>query len=291
MTEEKMLSFLENDKMLIDSAMSTALFAGSSEYDKIIEAMRYSALGGKRLRGVLTLEFAKMFSCEKEEAMPYAVGVECIQAYSLIHDDLPCMDDDDMRRGKASCHIAFGEANALLAGDALLTHAFTAISESDSAKNHPERAIKAVRILSSYAGFRGMVGGQVLDLEAAENEVDSETLSLIHKLKTGALIKAAALLGCCAAGADENLCALSEKYASEFGLAFQIIDDILDFDGNYETCELNSYVKVHGLEKAKSDALSHIKTAKIALSELFEKGYNTESFGDLLVYLENRMNK
>ncbi len=286
-----MLTFLNDDKMLIDEAMSTALFAGSSEYNKIVEAMRYSALGGKRLRGILTLEFAKMFGCETAEAMAYAVGVECIQAYSLIHDDLPCMDDDDMRRGKPSCHIAFGEANALLAGDALLTHAFTAISESDSAKNHPERAIKAVRILSGYAGFRGMVGGQVLDLEAAEKITDEKTLSLIHKLKTGALIRASALLGCSAAGADAELCALSEKYAKEFGLAFQIIDDILDFDGDYETCELNSYVKIHGLEKAGEDALSHIQNAKTALSELSEKGFDTTNLGDLLDYLVDRMNK
>ena len=286
-----MLTFLNDDKMLIDEAMSTALFAGSSEYNKIVEAMRYSALGGKRLRGILTLEFAKMFGCETAEAMAYAVGVECIQAYSLIHDDLPCMDDDDMRRGKPSCHIAFGEANALLAGDALLTHAFTAISESDSAKNHPERAIKAIRILSGYAGFRGMVGGQVLDLEAAEKVTDEKTLSLIHKLKTGALIRASALLGCSAAGADAELCALSEKYAKEFGLAFQIIDDILDFDGDYETCELNSYVKIHGLEKAGEDALSHIQNAKTALSELSEKGFDTTNLGDLLDYLVDRMNK
>ena len=286
-----MLTFLNDNKMLIDEAMSTALFAGSSEYNKIVEAMRYSALGGKRLRGILTLEFAKMFGCETAEAMAYAVGVECIQAYSLIHDDLPCMDDDDMRRGKPSCHIAFGEANALLAGDALLTHAFTAISESDSAKNHPERAIKAVRILSGYAGFRGMVGGQVLDLEAAEKVTDEKTLSLIHKLKTGALIRASALLGCSAAGADAELCALSEKYAKEFGLAFQIIDDILDFDGDYETCELNSYVKIHGLEKAGEDALSHIQNAKTALSELSEKGFDTTNLGDLLDYLVDRMNK
>ena len=289
--EDKMLTFLNDDKMLIDEAMSTALFAGSSEYNKIVEAMRYSALGGKRLRGILTLEFAKMFGCETAEAMAYAVGVECIQAYSLIHDDLPCMDDDDMRRGKPSCHIAFGEANALLAGDALLTHAFTAISESDSAKNHPERAIKAIRILSGYAGFRGMVGGQVLDLEAAEKVTDEKTLSLIHKLKTGALIRASALLGCSAAGADAELCALSEKYAKEFGLAFQIIDDILDFDGDYETCELNSYVKIHGLEKAGEDALSHIQNAKTALSELSEKGFDTTNLGDLLDYLVDRMNK
>ena len=258
------MSFLIDDKNIIDSAMSTELFSESSDYKLIVEAMRYSALGGKRLRGILTLEFAKMFGCNFDEAMPYAVAVECIQAYSLIHDDLPCMDNDDMRRRKPSCHIAFGEANALLAGDALLTHAFCAISKSSSAKNHPERAIKAINILSDLAGFRGMVGGQVLDLEAAEKEVDGKTLGLIHKLKTVALIKAAVLMGCFASGADEKLCEFAENYAENFGFAFQIIDDILDFDGNYETCELNSYVKVHGLEKArKTQWFTSIRQIKI----------------------------
>lgn len=283
------MSFLNDDKNLIDSAMSTELVSTAPEYDKIVEAMRYSALGGKRLRGILTLEFARMFGCGFEEAIPYAVAVECIQAYSLIHDDLPCMDDDDMRRGKPSCHIAFGEANALLAGDALLTHAFSAISESDSAKNHPDRAIKAVKILSGFAGFRGMVGGQVLDLEAAEKETDPKTILLIHKLKTGALIKAAVLMGCAAAGADPEICNLSEKYAAAFGFAFQIIDDILDFDGNYDTCELNSYVKIHGLEKAREDASFQIKTAEKILDTFGEKGFSSEKLRELLDFLVNRM--
>lgn len=283
------MSFLSDDKNLMDSAMSTALFSESSDYKLIVEAMRYSALGGKRLRGILTLEFAKMFGCDISEAMPYAAAVECIQAYSLIHDDLPCMDNDDMRRGKPSCHIAFGEANALLAGDALLTHAFSLISGSDSAKIHPERAVKAISVLSEYAGYRGMVGGQVLDLEAAEKVVDGKTLSLIHKLKTGALIRASVLIGCAAAGADVELSNLSEKYAENFGLAFQIIDDILDFDGNYETCELNSYVKVHGLEKAKEDALEHIRCAKSVLSELSDRNFQTKNFEELLEYLIKRM--
>ncbi len=284
-----MSSFLENDKKLIDSAMDETLVAESSDFNLIVEAMRYSALGGKRLRGILTLEFAKMFGLEYEEAMPYAVAVECIQAYSLIHDDLPCMDDDDMRRGKPSCHITFGEANALLAGDALLTHAFSAISKSSSAEKHPERAIKSINCLSYFAGFRGMVGGQVLDLEAAEKEVDGKTLWLIHKLKTGALIKSAVLMGCYAAGAEKGLCELSEKYAEEFGFAFQIIDDILDFDGNYDTCELNSYVKIHGIEKAREDAFAHIETANSVLSELNQKGFNTDNFKYLLDFLVKRM--
>lgn len=284
------MSFLIDDKNLIDSAMSRELASGSSEFDKIVEAMRYSALGGKRLRGILTLEFAKMFGCDFEESMPYAVAVECIQAYSLIHDDLPCMDNDDIRRGKPSCHVVFGEANALLAGDALLTHAFSAISESKSAEKCPERAIKAIKCLSGFAGFRGMVGGQVLDLEAAEKEVDGKTLGLIHMLKTCALIKASVLIGCYAAGAGKELCDLSEKYAENFGLAFQIIDDILDFDGNYDTCELNSYVKVHGLEKAREDASEYIKSAKNILSEFKEKGFVASNFEELLEFLIKRMN-
>ncbi|MBR3610698.1 MAG: polyprenyl synthetase family protein [Oscillospiraceae bacterium] len=281
--------FLEEDKKLIDSAMDKALSDSSEDYKVIVSAMRYSSLGGKRLRGALTLEFAEMFGCGKEEALPYALAVECIQAYSLIHDDLPCMDDDDMRRGKPSCHIAFGEANALLAGDALLTHAFSLISECESAKKHPERAVKAIKILSGYAGYKGMVGGQVLDLEAAENEVEGETLAKIHMLKTAALIKAAVLMGCAAAGVEHEFCILSEKYAEHFGLAFQIIDDILDFDGNYETCELNSYVKVHGIEKARENAAEHINSARNLLDEFERKRLKTENFGGLLDFLEKRM--
>ncbi len=281
--------FLENDKKIIDSAMDKALSDASEDYKVIVSAMRYSSLGGKRLRGALTIEFAGMFGCSKEEALPYALAVECIQAYSLIHDDLPCMDDDDMRRGKPSCHIAFGEANALLAGDALLTHAFSLISESESAEKHPERAIKAIKLLAGYAGYKGMVGGQVLDLEAAEKEVDGETLAKIHMLKTAALIKASVLMGCAAAGAKHELCVLSEKYAEHFGLAFQIIDDILDFDGNYDTCELNSYVKVHGLEKAREDARAHIDSAKKLLEEFEKNEFRTENFRGLLGFLEKRM--
>lgn len=283
------MAFLFDDKNIIDKAVEEQFCSSAYEYKKIIEAMRYSALDGKRLRGILTIEFARMFGCETEDVLPYSVAVECIQAYSLIHDDLPCMDDDDMRRGKPSCHIAFGEANALLAGDALLTHAFSSISESDSAKKYPDRAIKAIKVLSNLAGYRGMVGGQVLDLEAAKKEITPENIELIHKLKTCALIKAAVLMGCYVAGIDDELCKLCETYAEEFGIAFQIIDDILDFDGDYETCELNSYVKVHGLEKARKDALQHIDDAKNILLKLDENGLDTSNLNELLDFLVIRM--
>lgn len=248
-----MLSFLTDDKKIIDEGMSAALVSSCGEQDKIVEAMRYSALGGKRLRGVIVLEFAKMLGCKSEGALPYALGIECVQAYSLVHDDLPCMDNDDMRRGKPSCHIAFGESTAVLTGDALLTHAFSVITESEAAAAHPERAVKAVAKLANCAGYRGMVGGQVLDLAAAEKEVSAAELAAIHSLKTAALMKASAAMGCIAAGADEELCSLAESYAELFGLAFQMADDLLDFNGNYEECELNSYVKIHGEEKTRSD--------------------------------------
>ena len=261
-----MLSFLTDDKKIIDDGMEAALVSFCGAQDEIVEAMRYSALGGKRIRGILTIEFAKMLGCITEDVLPYALGIECVQAYSLVHDDLPCMDNDDMRRGKPSCHIAFGESTAVLAGDALLTHAFSVIAESKAAESHPERAVKAIAKLADYAGYRGMVGGQVLDLSAAEKEVSADELATIHALKTAALMKASAAMGCIAAGADEEICALAEKYAELFGLAFQMADDLLDFNGNYDECELNSYVKIHGAERTRSDIYSCISKAGTVLS-------------------------
>lgn len=283
------LSFIYEDKKLIDEAMDRYLVSTCQAEDKIIEVMRYAALGGKRLRGILTMEFARMLGLSEEEILPYALSVECVHAYSLVHDDLPCMDNDVMRRGKPSCHVAFGEANAFLAGDALLTHAFSLLGECELSKNHPDRTLKAMTLLAFYAGYRGMVGGQVLDLEAVNRTVTPEELSVIQMMKTGALIKAATLLGCVGAGANEEIQSFAESYASEFGLAFQIIDDLLDFNGNYEECEGNSYVKLHTAEKAKMDAYLCISRAGSPLYELDKRGYDTGAFAALLDFLITRM--
>lgn len=191
------------------------------------EAMRYSTLGGgKRIRAFLVLEFCKLFGGSEEAALPYACALECIHAYSLIHDDLPCMDDDDLRRGKPSCHKKFGEAEALLAGDGLLTYAFEICASNQFVSNKSVRM--AIAELSHEAGIVGMVGGQTLDLA---NDVDGYSdLKKIYAEKTGALITAACLLGYFAACDKpqqkdiENL----KLYASSIGLAFQIHDDILD---------------------------------------------------------------
>ncbi|MBQ2725539.1 MAG: polyprenyl synthetase family protein [Clostridia bacterium] len=197
------------------------------------QAMAYSTLGGgKRIRAFLVLEFARMFGASEEAAMPFACALECIHAYSLIHDDLPCMDDDDLRRGKPSCHIQFGEAQALLAGDGLLTFAFE-LCASNKYVSHKSARL-AVSALSSEAGAMGMVGGQTLDLA---NEVKSYAdLRKIYLMKTGALIRAACLLGYFAATdrPHERDIKNMSLYAEAIGLAFQIHDDILDVKSSTE---------------------------------------------------------
>ncbi len=194
-------------------------------------SMRYSALaGGKRVRPFLTMETAALFGGEASKAVYFAVALEMIHTYSLIHDDLPCMDDDDLRRGKPTNHKVYGEATAVLAGDALLTGAFELLCAADL----PSDTVRtAVRVLSEAAGSDGMVGGQMMDLSSEHNEIPLDTLIKLHSLKTGAMITASVRLGLLAAGVfDEEkqnaLCA----YAHYIGLAFQIVDDVLDARGD-----------------------------------------------------------
>jgi len=197
----------------------------------LAEAMRYAVLGGgKRIRAFLVLHFCRLFGGSEEAALPYAAAIEMVHAYSLVHDDMPCMDNDDMRRGKPSCHKAFGEANALLAGDTLLTQAFEVISRnayvSDSSK------VSAVRVLSFGAGALGMAGGQYYDL--SDNCASYEELRRLQSMKTGALLRAAALLGCYAASdaPGEDALNAAQLYADTLGFAFQIVDDLLDVRGD-----------------------------------------------------------
>ena len=236
--------------------------------DVVTEAMRYSLLaGGKRLRCALALEFCLALGGQKEDVLPFACALEMVHAYSLIHDDLPCMDDDDMRRGKPSCHIAFGEANALLAGDGLLTKAFEVMAQQS--KVPPERTVLAVGVLAQAIGHHGMIGGQRMDLQNEGKEVGIEVI---------ALIIAAAQLGCIAAGADSKMTELAKKYAEQIGLAFQITDDILDCTSSAEVLgkpigsdaenHKTTYVSVYGLEKAMSIAAEEIQKAKDALNQM-----------------------
>ena len=229
------------------------------------EAMRYSAMaGGKRVRPLLVLEFCRICGGDVETALPFACAVEMVHTYSLIHDDLPCMDDDDLRRGRPSCHVKFGEATALLAGDALLSLAFeTALCDNYicSGRVKPENVAAAARLLAAASGASGMVGGQIIDLESEGRRVSLETLEFMHNQKTGAMICAAAQMGCVIAGAGKDRIEAAGEFARRLGLAFQIVDDILDVTGDRDKLgkpigsdsenEKTTYITHLGLEKSK----------------------------------------
>jgi geranylgeranyl diphosphate synthase type II len=203
-------------------------------YEKVVSAMNYSLLaGGKRVRPFLLIEFYKLCGGKDVESiLPFAAAIEMIHTCSLIHDDLPCMDDDDLRRGKPSCHKQYGEDIALLAGDALLTYAFEIILTS-SFKN-PELTVKATGILANKVGISGMIGGQTIDVLSEGKKIDESLLKEIHLLKTSAFISAACEMGAVLAGASDDDCKNAEKYGEKIGLAFQIIDDILDHTATEE---------------------------------------------------------
>lgn len=226
----------------------------------LLKAMNYSLLaGGKRLRPVLCLSFARLFGIENA-VLPFAAAIECIHSYSLIHDDLPAMDNDDMRRGKLSNHKQFGEASAILAGDALLTDAF-AFMASCGQNLPPQRVLAAVSYMARAAGSPGMVGGQFLDMLYTERKSCTlEELRAMHAMKTGALLRASCVCGSLLAGADADSVALVEHYGDGLGAAFQIVDDILDIVGDAAVlgkpvgsdvaCGKVTYPSLLGLEKS-----------------------------------------
>lgn len=210
----------------IDSRLDIILSESGQLYDDVLRACRYAVLnGGKRIRPILLLEFYKLCGGEDDCAYNFACALEMIHSYSLVHDDLPCMDNDDFRRGKPSCHKEFGESMALLCGDALLTEAFSVAAKTMNIA--PERVVKAISHLSDSAGTPGMIGGQVLDMTLS-SDTDDSVLFEMYRLKTGALLKTACACGCILAGADDEKVAMAEKFGEKVGIAFQIIDDILD---------------------------------------------------------------
>ena len=225
---------MEADRRAVEAALRSC-FAGREPMAGLYDAMEYSLLaGGKRIRPLLTLAVCRMCGGGAEDAMPFACAVEMVHTYSLIHDDLPCMDNDDLRRGRPTNHKVYGEATAVLAGDALLTAAFETALEG-SRGLPPQRVVDAVTCLARSAGGRGMVGGQALDMAAEGRSVTQRDVEQLQALKTGALLSAAAELGCIAAGGDESARAAVTRYAQRLGLAFQIRDDMLDVVGDQQT--------------------------------------------------------
>jgi len=234
MTDEILELLMHRDATLTEQAMREC-YVDDEDLAPLLAAEQYSLFaGGKRIRPLLTLEFCKLFGGDESAALPFACAVEMIHTYSLIHDDLPCMDDDDLRRGKPTNHKVFGESTALLAGDALLTGAFEVAAANVAAG--PEASAKAVAYLAGCAGRYGMIGGQIMDLEGEKKKLTLDQLLKLHSLKTGALISAASVLGALAAGVSLTDPRMEDvvTYAENIGLAFQIVDDILDCTGNAE---------------------------------------------------------
>jgi len=227
---------LKENAGTVDAALGEYLDLGDADYGALLDSMRYSSLaGGKRIRAFLCAEFYKMFADtnDLQVILPAACAIEMIHTYSLIHDDLPCMDDDDFRRGLPSNHKKFGEATALLAGDALLTYAFDIIA---GANNLPDdKKVRIISLLSRAAGHAGMIGGQVMDISCAAGGMNIVKLIKTYTLKTAALMAAAAGTGCIAGGADENAMDAAVNYAKNIGLAFQVTDDILDGQSAFDS--------------------------------------------------------
>lgn len=267
--------YMTETAFLVERELESCFECADTDVASLFEAMAYSTLGGgKRIRAFLTLEFCRMFGGNEAAALKFASALEMVHAFSLIHDDLPCMDDDDMRRGKPSCHIKYGEAHALIAGDALIMLAF---SQAASADVDAAVSLEAVKILSEKAGGFGMCGGQAMDMYAESTRVSYDYLKKLQSLKTGALIEAAVKLGCVAAGVCDKRTEDAVKYASCIGRAFQIIDDILDVEGDEATLgkhigsdaesDKTTFVTELGLEGAREEARRLTKEAVDTVSK------------------------
>ncbi len=286
----------------IEAALEKALPAADEAPQKLHQAMRYAALGaGKRLRAALV--YAAGQASTQQSTLPSAlehtlgraaVAVELIHAYSLIHDDLPCMDDDVLRRGKPTVHIQFDEATAMLAGDALQPLAFAQLAQMSVA---PALVVQAVNVLAQAAGSQGMVGGQAIDLASVNTRLDSEQLQHMHRLKTGALIEASVQLGAIVTAANSDIRMALENYGSAIGLAFQVVDDILDVTADQQALGKTpgkdaadnkpTYVSVMGLEPSRAFAQQLHQAALDAIKPLGEPACRLRELADLIIHRQS----
>lgn len=267
----KLQAYFKQHLRTINEAIDGLLPKAKIQPAVVHEAMRYGVLnGGKRFRPILLLASAEACGGKTEQAIYPAVAVELIHAYSLIHDDLPCMDDDDFRRGKPSCHKKFGEAHALLAGDALLTFAFEILSKVKPAGKNQ----RLIQVLARAIGTAGMIGGQVMDKLYEDRAVDLPTLSYIHVHKTGQLIRACCQLGAISAGASSAKELALTRFGEYLGFAFQVIDDIIDSDG---------YTKLMSIDEAREDASALIAKAKEQIKLFGRKAERLNEIADFVL--------
>ncbi len=286
----------------VDQALTTYIDAQPFSDSPLVSAMRHGALlGGKRLRPYLVYATGELFGLDLKNLDAPAAAIECIHAYSLIHDDLPAMDDDDLRRGQPTCHIRFGEANAILAGDALQTLAFTLLADAPMPAVRMQDRLSMISELASASGVAGMCAGQALDLAAEGQQVDLQALEQIHRHKTGALIRAAVRIGALAAG-ETGRAALPvlDTYSQAIGLAFQVQDDILDVIGDTEKLGKrqgadqqlgkSTYPALLGLDGAQAKARDLYQEAVSALAQLDALSYNTAPLLALASFVIERDN-
>ncbi|MEJ2232702.1 MAG: polyprenyl synthetase family protein [Syntrophobacterales bacterium] len=284
--------YLEARRLMVEEALEVALPKQAGPESRVVEAMRYSLFArGKRLRPILCLAASEAVGGQTESAMPAGCALEMIHTYSLIHDDLPAMDDDDLRRGKPTNHKVFGEAIAILAGDALLTEAFVLLSDYNSLL--PERALQVVGVIAEAASYRGMVGGQVVDMLSQNKRADLETVQQMHSRKTAALIAAATESGALAGkGSEAEVTALA-RYGRSIGLAFQIADDILDIEGDTEILGKTTgadeargkvtYPAAVGLERSRQAASEMVKDALAALGGFDDRANPLRSLAHYII--------
>lgn len=297
MIEEKFKIYLKEKVTFFEQEMENEL--NELFYPEIIaEGMRYSLLnGGKRLRPILLLATLELLNTNIKKGIKSAIALEMIHSYSLVHDDLPALDNDDYRRGSLTTHRKFGEAEAILIGDALLTHAFYLLSEKNLRFLSADKIVRIISKTSLYSGINGMIGGQTIDIESENKTIDLETLKYIHSHKTGKLIRLPIEIACIIAGTNLNIQNILMEYADLIGLAFQVKDDILDIEGSFENLgkkvgsdsELNkaTYPSLLGLEESKKILKSTIDKAKKIIDDNFSSE-RKEILIALADYIENR---
>jgi len=291
-------SYMEEKRLLTEAALDASLAPTCQENELIVESMKYSLMaGGKRVRPMLCFAATEMFGGTIEAACPTAVALEMIHTMSLIHDDLPAMDNDDFRRGKPTNHKLYGDDVAILAGDALLSEAFHHVA-SETAGVPAERVVKVLAALGQSVGAVGLAGGQVLDLKSeGKSDVDMDTLTWIHTHKTAALLKAAVSCGAILAGANDGQVKQCEIYALKIGLAFQVADDILDVTASTEElgktagkdldADKTTYPKLLGLDRSKKVAQELVDEAKQALEEFGPAAAPLNGLADYIIARSN----
>lgn len=281
---------LDRFKDIVDLELKKTLNTDDCYQHKIYEAIQYSAFtGGKRLRPIMNLKSCEMFSGSYQESIPYAMAIEMIHTYSLIHDDLPAMDDDDYRRGKPTSHKVFGEAMAILAGDGLLNLAFESVTEyiynEIDFANNGKKYLRALSEISKYSGTEGMIGGQVVDLLGNNDTMTKEKLLFMYKTKTAALIQASLVSGSIIGGASDCEVEIIREFGYALGLAYQIRDDILDYEEDKSIGKL-TFLTYYDLKTAEEKVEEHSKSAIAILDKLSAR--NTEFFKNLTENLVSR---